>query len=98
MKNKLVATAQKPARYFDFHTIAGNHRRIAAQQLLEHGYPQSNVPACMSNFATGLRDIMYGLDIVQARLMGALDNSRGSTKLEQQPIDVLFLAKTAIER
>lgn len=94
----LNTTIARPRRLFRFTSIAGNHRRIAATELLKFGCPAAGVEQGNETFATGASTLMYNLPDVQARTVGSLDNTRGDTKLEQQPIDMLHLTQSAMTR
>ena len=94
----LNTTIARPRRLFRFTSIAGNHRRIAATELLKFGCPSAGVEKGNETFATGASTLMYNLPDVQARTVGSLDNTRGDTKLEQQPVDMLHLTQSAMSR
>jgi hypothetical protein len=84
--------AVKPERLFLFYTIAGDHRRLACIDLFENGDTDHNIERGRAQFGTCFSNLMFQLELEQAKCFGGLDNIR-KVQREQEPIDIVFLAQ-----
>jgi hypothetical protein len=84
--------AVRPERLFMFYTIAGDHRRMACIDLFENGDKEHEIEPGRAQFGTCFSNLMFQLELEQAKCFGGLDNIR-KVQREQEPIDIVMLAQ-----
>jgi hypothetical protein len=94
--DQLAPNAIRPMKYFDFYTIAGDHRRAACVRLYAKGYPDVVAPG-QPQFRSNFSDCVFRLKGEQAKEIGRIDNI---TTVNRAPdaIDCIFLATTTMKK